>query len=396
MELKRTEKKLYVRLDVRMDLSNIADIENEIMTAVSEAETESIEFNAEKLELITSVGLRLLLKLAKQKINVCVTEVSPAVYEIFEVTGFVSLIDIHKALREISIDGCKLIGRGGTAAVYRLNEDTIIKLYNDNMAYDTIEKEKIYTRKAFELGMPCAISYDIVKCDDKYGIVYEMIQSNTLSEVMAADSEHIEEYAKNYAKLGKLVHSLNADPEVYPRTVDIYHKEIDLLVPYLAKEELDILHDFVDRVPEQKTLIHGDFHLNNVMIQNEEYLLIDMADVSWGHPIYELACTYVSLVSICSQGDEFTKSMYGLTADELMRVWNQFVKSYFDTEDEDSLKEIDAMLQPFVMLKNVLRGVSAGRLTQEMIPMLLGMVKARLLPAIENMDMDTLKHYFNN
>lgn len=396
MKINRENEILSVVLDERIDSSNAPEIEEQLTAVISQSNPNLIELNAKKLQFISSAGLRVLLKLAKQGIKLMITEVSSEVYEVLEVTGFTSLINAKKALRQVSVEGCKLIGRGGTAAVYRLDEDTIIKIYNDNVDLTTIEKEKIYTRKAFELGMPCAISYDVVKCDGKYGIVYEMIQLNTLSELMAADTEKIEEYAVSYAELGRLVHGLKADPDVYPRTVQLYHNEIDLLIPYISPNDVQTLHQFIDSVPERQTLIHGDFHLNNVMIQNNEFLLIDMADVSWGHPIYELACTYVSLVSICSRGSEFTKNMYGLEPDELMRVWNQFVKTYFHTDDDNQLDEIEAMLQPFAMLKNVLRLVSSGPVPQEMLPMLIGMVKAKLLPAIAVADIQKLDQYFKN
>ena len=242
--------------------------------------------------------------------------------------------------------------------------------------------------------MPCAISFDIVKCDDKYGIVYEMIRANTLAEAMSAEPEKIEEFADAYAKLGKLVHSLKSDPDIYPRTSELYHNEIDMLAPWIEKEELEIIHNFVNQIPEPATLIHGDFHLNNIMIQDGEYLLIDMADVSWGHPVYELACTYVSLVSICSQGSDFTMKMYGLKPEELMRVWGQFVKTYFNIADDKSLADIDIMLRPFVMLKTVLRAVSSGAVAEAMVPMLIGMVKTRLLPAIAQADINMIDKYF--
>lgn len=394
MTFEREGAKLLVRLDERIDSVNAGETEEAIMNAVAKQPTDSVELQAKELRMISSAGLRILLKLTKQGLSVCVTDVRPEIYEVFEVTGFTGLVKVHKALRTVSVKEAALIGRGGTAAVYRLNEDTILKLYNDNVDFATIEKEKIYTRKAFELGMPCAISYDIVECEGKYGIVYEMIRSHTLAEVMSSDTEHLESYAAEYAKLGRLIHGLSADPEVYPRTVQLYHDEIDLLASYLTKEETERLHEFIDRVPERKTLIHGDFHLNNVMLQDGEYLLIDLADVSWGHPVYELACTYVSLVSICSRGADFTKQMYGLLPEELMRVWNQFVKSYFDTTEEERLKEIDKMLEPFALLKNVLRLVSSGPVPEAMLPMLLGMVRAKLLPAIAEADMEMLNRYF--
>ena len=34
-----------------------------------------------------------------------------------------------KPMREISIEGCELLGRGGNGEVYRLDPETIVKVY---------------------------------------------------------------------------------------------------------------------------------------------------------------------------------------------------------------------------------------------------------------------------
>lgn len=53
----------------------------------------------------SSAGLRVLMKLRKQaKKALPVYNVSPEVYEIFDVTGFTDLLDVHKALRKVSED----------------------------------------------------------------------------------------------------------------------------------------------------------------------------------------------------------------------------------------------------------------------------------------------------
>lgn len=54
------------------------------------------------------------------------------VYDIFEITGFTELPDVKNALRKVSVPGCERNGRDGHGNVYRLDEETIIKVYHAN------------------------------------------------------------------------------------------------------------------------------------------------------------------------------------------------------------------------------------------------------------------------
>ena len=54
--------------------------------------------------------------------------VTPEVYDIFEVTGFSELLEIHKKLREVSVEGCVLLGEGGNGKVYRFTTDEMLYL----------------------------------------------------------------------------------------------------------------------------------------------------------------------------------------------------------------------------------------------------------------------------
>lgn len=59
-----------------------------------------------------------------------VQNVSPAVYEILETTGFTELLNVRKRLREISVEGCEQIGAGVSSRVYRIDDDTIVKVFS--------------------------------------------------------------------------------------------------------------------------------------------------------------------------------------------------------------------------------------------------------------------------
>ena len=70
-----------------------------------------------------SAGLRVLLKFKKTADRpVIINNVSSEIFDIFDVTGFASIFDVRKKMREIDASGCEIIGRGGNGTVYRLDD----------------------------------------------------------------------------------------------------------------------------------------------------------------------------------------------------------------------------------------------------------------------------------
>ena len=88
----------------KIDSTNAPEFEEEIMAALP------TEIDASELEYISSAGLRVLLKLSKTVGDVTLYNVSVDVYEILDVTGFTSILNVKKALREISVEGKKILG----------------------------------------------------------------------------------------------------------------------------------------------------------------------------------------------------------------------------------------------------------------------------------------------
>lgn len=91
-------------MEGRIDSSNALSVEKAIINAVEKHPGAELALDANDLEYISSAGLRVLMKLRKQaKRALPVLNVSPEVYEIFEVTGFTELLDVKKRLREVSV-----------------------------------------------------------------------------------------------------------------------------------------------------------------------------------------------------------------------------------------------------------------------------------------------------
>ena len=174
---------LSVVLEGRFDTNFALQFETEVMQISKENPHDAFIFDASNLEYIASSGLRIMLKMFKTEKNFKIENVSPAVYSVFEVTGFSKIIPMTKALRKIDLDKCEKIGAGGNGAVYRVSEDEIVKVNYNPETYEGLDKELAKAKEAFLLGIPTAISFDLVDCGGgKKGVVYEAIKSSTLGE----------------------------------------------------------------------------------------------------------------------------------------------------------------------------------------------------------------------
>lgn len=102
-----------------------------------------------------------------------------------------------------------------------------------------------------------------------------------------------------------------------PRYADISLELLEQADEYLPRERLfspeqkRLLERLINSVPERDTLVHGDFHTRNIFVQGDELILIDMADTSTGHPLFELGSMYMSLVLMSRVPQSFSGSLWG-------------------------------------------------------------------------------------
>ena len=92
----KNESELVIRVEGRLDTTTAPKLEGELKQSI--ADITSLIFDFEKLEYISSAGLRVLLlaqKVMNKQGNMVVTNVKDSVMEVFEVTGFQDLLTIE-------------------------------------------------------------------------------------------------------------------------------------------------------------------------------------------------------------------------------------------------------------------------------------------------------------
>ena len=333
---------LTIALNGHVDSANAAAVEEEISGFRATHPAQTIVVDCEKLDYISSAGLRIILRLKKAVADTRLVNVSAEVYEIFDMTGFTEMMEIQKAYRVISVEGCEVIGQGANGKVYRIDRDTIVKVYLNPDALPEIHRERELARTAFVLGVPTAIPYDVVRIEGGgYGSVFELLNAVSFAKLLIRGEKTVDEVAKMSVDLLKLIHSTVVKPETMPDMKAVALDWADFLADYLPEEQYRKLHALVAAVPEDNHMMHGDYHIKNVMLQNGESLLIDMDTLCHGHPVFELASMFNAYVGYSDMDHSIVQSFLGISWETAAEFWNKSLRLYLDGADEAAVKAVE-------------------------------------------------------
>ncbi|MBQ9901898.1 MAG: phosphotransferase [Clostridia bacterium] len=329
----------------RIDMSNAAETEKQIQAQLAGKGNVPVELDAEGLEYISSAGLRVLLRLKKDHPALSLTGVNSAVYEILEMTGFTEMMTVEKAYRTVSIDGCEEIGRGANGTIYRIDQDNVVKVYNNADALDDIRHEREMAKLALILGIPTAISYDVVKVGNSYGSVFELLNARSFTKILTDEPQKLDWYVGEFVKLLKKIHG-TVVPE--GKLKDIKEKVlywVSTMQSCLPAEAAEKLLTLVQAVPHDNHMIHGDFHTKNIELQNDEVLLIDMDTLSVGNPVFELAHIYNCLIGFSEWDHEHIKRFQGYDFETAQTFWAKALAAYLETEDEAEIRKAEGKIR---------------------------------------------------
>lgn len=336
-----TDDELVLQVTGRIDSSNADAFDADLTKAMEGHDGLNVVIDAGGIEYISSAGLRVLLKIIRNT-SLKIVEVSPDVYDILDMTGFVELMDVQKAYRVISVDGCEVIGQGANGKVYRIDDETIVKVYKNPDALPEIQRERELARTAFVLGIPTAIPYDVVRVGEGYGSVFELLNAKSFAKLLNDGVKTVDEIAELSVNLLKLIHGTEVKEGTLPEMKDQIMKWVTFLDGHLPAEQYDKLYSLVDAVPVSNMMMHGDCHIKNIMLMNGETLLIDMDTICTGNPIFELAQLHNAYVGFSEIDNEHIKSFLGIDYVTSNKLWHKILSLYLETDDEERIQEVNS------------------------------------------------------
>lgn len=323
---------MTVKLTGRIDSSNATETENSLKTQIGDFQGELI-LDAGELEYISSAGLRIILRLKKMNKDTRIINCNSEVYEIFDMTGFTEMMDISKAYRQLSVEGCEVIGEGANGIVYRTDPDTIVKVYKNPDSLDEIHNERELARKAFVMGIPTAIPYDVVQIGDLYGSVFELLNAKSFAALIS-EGEDVRELARQSVEILNTMHGTTLNEGELPSKREEAIGWAEFCKNYLPDGVGEKLVALMKDIPETNTMLHGDYHIKNIMRQGDENLLIDMDTLSVGHPVFEFSQMYLAYIGFSETEPGNIEKFMGISAAQALEYFNSTLEYYFDGRDE--------------------------------------------------------------
>lgn len=371
-------------LSGRIDSGNAADVESRLLSQLDGAS--SVTLDAKELQYISSAGLRVILRLKKTCSDLRIINVNSEVYEILDMTGFTEMMPVEKAYRVVSIEGCEEIGRGANGTIYRIDKDNVVKVYNNADALADIQHEREVAKLALILGVPTAISYDVVQVGNSYGSVFELLNARSFSKILATEPEKLDWCVAEYVKMLKIIHGTVVPAGKLPdmrETVLGWARFMQDHLPEAAGKKLLAL---VEAVPHDDHMLHGDYHTKNLELQNDEVLLIDMDTLAVGHPIFELASMYNSFIGYSESDHEIIKKFQGFDFEMGRTFWRKSLAAYLGTQDEAKLQEVENKARIVGYARMIRRSIRRGGMDSEFGRKEIAHWKEELLALLETTD----------
>jgi len=326
-------------MDGRLDV----DTTDALKSALTSVTGDQLIFDMRGCMFVSSIGIREILKAHRERSraggSIALVNVNRDVMDIFRITGMAEMMDIKPLAREISMDGLEFLSAGVCGKCYRMDRETVVKLYNDGIDASIAEREKEYAKAAFVLGIPTAISYDVVACGSQTGVVYEMLDAELFSVVIRADIENMETHGRMLAAVAKAIHEVEPAPGVFPDIKERFRGYIREMDFFLSADDIAFLLRKLEEIPDAGTCVHFDIHSSNIMIRDGEPVIIDMGDLSTGSFLFDIGLL-LTIYGIPELG--ISELATKIPNEKGVELWEAFRAAYIVDLDAATIAYIDA------------------------------------------------------
>lgn len=162
----------------------------------------------------------------------------------------------------------------------RIGNGNVVKIYHSAVSEEMIQREMAASRLAVSLGLPTAAPYGRVRVKERSALIYPEIHGVTVASAIRKEPFSAGILLNNMADLLLAVH---APPISGLRQIKtVLATDIDYGPAPEAVKKVAI--DYLEQLPDGGHLLHGDFHIDNILLSDGDLVILDWAKAAIGDP----------------------------------------------------------------------------------------------------------------
>lgn len=215
----------------------------------------------------------------------------------------------------------KVIAERASKKVYK-DGDLVIKLFDENYSTVDILNEALNLAKVAETGLKTPMVNEVTKIDNKWAIVTNYQEGDTLQSLMEKNPDKLEEYINLFVDI-----QLNVQSKSAPLLTKLKDKmQLKINQSGLNATIRYELSTRLESMPKHTKLCHGDFNPSNVLISADgSYFILDWAHATQGNASADVARTYLLF---CLAGQTDVAEMYLNTFCKKSDTAKQYVQKW--------------------------------------------------------------------
>ena len=182
----------------------------------------------------------------------------------------------------------KIIGSGRTSDVIEYN-GFVLKLYKEFNNNEYIDKEYYFSKFAFDHNIKTPEPKQIIYENNRKGIVFEKINGKPLLKIILSNSLKLKQMIKIFVELQTSIHKIILNNSKY--TFISYLNESIVENNLINDDTKAFLFNYIKTLPEGNNLCHGDFHPENILVDNNNFYIIDWMTGMQGNIAADVART---------------------------------------------------------------------------------------------------------
>lgn len=177
-----------------------------------------------------------------------------------------------------------------SSEIYSWEGSRLLKLFNAEVDPFLIENEKINTIEAYEKGVTKVRCYGMVQIENRTGMIIECVNGKPLISLAGSHPTTAFRVPRLMVALQLQLHDTQTDiirnyKEMVIATLDSQP------LAFLSSEEKDMIMTRMALLPDGNSILHLDYHPDNIMSDRQSATIIDWMTAARGVPAADVAAT---------------------------------------------------------------------------------------------------------